>query len=153
MQAAPLVRPAGPRDAEQITALVMQAYASYIPRIGKQPGPMLEDYSDLIANAEVFVIDRDADILGVLVLNRDNQVLHLDNIAVLPRCKGQGLGKALMAFSEDFARRNGCNSIQLYTHQRMTENVELYKKLGYVETHRATENGFARVFLRKSLQM
>jgi hypothetical protein len=33
----------------------------------------------------------------------------------------------------------------------MTENLSLYAALGYEETGRATEDGFDRVYFRKSL--
>ncbi len=33
----------------------------------------------------------------------------------------------------------------------MSENLAIYSKLGYQETHRATEDGFPRVFMRKPL--
>lgn len=39
-----VVRPAKPQDAPGIAACVCEAYVHYIERIGKQPGPMLEDY-------------------------------------------------------------------------------------------------------------
>lgn len=42
-------------------------------------------------------------------------------------------------------------AIRLYTHERMLENIEIYGKLGYQETRRAVADGFARVFMRKSL--
>lgn len=42
-------------------------------------------------------------------------------------------------------------AIRLYTHERMLENIKIYGKLGYQETRRAVEDGFARVFMRKSL--
>lgn len=87
--------------------------------------------------------------MGVLVLDLQKTTLLLENIAVLPACKGQGAGKALMAFCEDQARELGCEVIELYTHVLMVENQEIYKMLGYQETHRTTQNGFARVFMRK----
>jgi hypothetical protein len=33
----------------------------------------------------------------------------------------------------------------------MTENLSLYARLGFVETHRAVEQGFSRVFMRRAL--
>ena len=34
----------------------------------------------------------------------------------------------------------------------MVENQRLYERIGYVETHRAKEHGFARVFYEKVLR-
>ena len=40
------LRPARPSDPAAVAACVCEAYVHYIERIGKQPGPMLEDYAD-----------------------------------------------------------------------------------------------------------
>jgi len=33
----------------------------------------------------------------------------------------------------------------------MLESQELYERIGYVETHRADEHGYARIFYEKAL--
>jgi len=138
-------------DVEAITELVRAAYSPYIARIGKPPAPMLDDYRQVLAEAEVQVALQDERVCGVLVLEREGDEMLLANIAVLPACKGQGIGKVLMRLCETRARQAGCSAVRLYTHERMTENIEIYRKLGYVETHRAEEQGFSRVFMRKKL--
>jgi ribosomal protein S18 acetylase RimI-like enzyme len=37
-----------------------------------------------------------------------------------------------MAHAETLAREHGFDTIRLYTNQRFVENIELYRKLGYV---------------------
>ncbi|MFJ4064298.1 GNAT family N-acetyltransferase [Pseudomonas sp. NPDC089996] len=138
-------------DVEAITDLVRAAYSPYIARIGKPPAPMQDDYRQVIASAEVRVALDGSQMVGVLVLEREGDEMLLANVAVLPECKGRGIGKVLMRYCEARSRQVGCNAVRLYTHERMTENIEIYRKLGYVETHRAEAQGFARVFMRKAL--
>ena len=138
-------------DADAIAALVRQAYLHYIPRIGRKPAPMLDDYRQVVAGSDTFVLEDEGVIAGVIVMRREGGALLLANIAVLPRLKGRGIGKALMAFCEEHARSLGCAAVRLYTHELMVENIALYHKLGYRETHRAIEDGFARVFMRRDL--
>lgn len=147
------IRRAHLEDAECIASLVTEAYTPYIARIGKKPAPMLEDYRQVLVDTDTFVLTVVTDIVGVLVMSQENTELLLINVAVLPRFKGKGIGKMLMAFCESYALRNGCEAVRLYTHELMIENIEIYKKLGYQETHRATEDGFARVFMRKVLEV
>ncbi len=52
---------------------------------------------------------------------------------------------------EALARQGGAAAVELYTNARMTENLQLYPRLGYAETGRRTEDGFDRVFFRKHL--
>ncbi|QXH48724.1 GNAT family N-acetyltransferase [Pseudomonas xanthosomatis] len=145
------LRRATPADADTIAALVAEAYSPYIPRIGRKPGPMLDDYGQVVGDELVFVAQQDERIVGVLVLRLEGRELLLVNVAVLPACKGQGVGRLLMDACEAQARAAGSEAIRLYTHERMIENIAIYQKLGYCETHRATQDGFARVFMRKVL--
>jgi ribosomal protein S18 acetylase RimI-like enzyme len=146
-----MIRRAREGEAEVVRDVVHAAYAHYVARIGKPPGPMLDDYAARIASGQAWVLE-DADaIAGILVLEERADSLLLDNIAVRPECQGAGHGRALMAFAEAEARRRGFAEIRLYTHALMTENQALYRRLGYVETARATEKGFDRVYMAKAL--
>jgi len=147
-----VIRPAMPADREAIEAIVAAAYAPYVERIGKKPGPMLDDYAALIA-AGVVTVDEDAagQLAGLIVLLPKNDHLLLDNIAIHPGRQGQGLGRRLIDFAEAEARRRGYREIRLYTHETMTENIALYTRRGFVETARGLDAGYARVFMAKPL--
>ncbi|HZS83763.1 MAG TPA: GNAT family N-acetyltransferase [Stellaceae bacterium] len=148
---APRIRPADEADRPDIEAIVREAYRGYIARMGKPPGPMLDDYAARIAARTAWVIEEDGGVAGLIVLLEKPDHLLLDNVAIAPERQGSGLGRRLLAFAESEARRRGHREIRLYTHETMTENQRLYRALGYEETGRGTEAGFARVFMRKSL--
>jgi GNAT superfamily N-acetyltransferase len=145
------IRPANPEDAAGVTACICAAYQRYIERIGKQPGPMLEDYSTVIRELEVHIVERDGCILGALVLQDTNEGLLIDNVAVDPTSQGTGVGRLLLEFAEAEARRRGLFSIYLSTNEKMTENQELYSRIGYVAFDHRVINGYRRVFMRKQL--
>jgi ribosomal protein S18 acetylase RimI-like enzyme len=147
----PLIRAATAADAAAIGQIVDQAYRHYIPRIGKPPGPMLDDYATRVAEGVVWVIEDESGLAGVIVLLPRPHHLLLDNVAVAPTRQGSGLGRRLLAFAEAEAVRRGYREIRLYTHQTMTENQRLYAAIGYEETGRGTEAGYDRVFMRKRL--
>ena len=146
------IRAATAADAAAVAAIVDEAYRPYIARIGKPPGPMLDDYAARIDEGTVWVLEQGAVIAGLVVLRREPDHLLLDNIAVSPSQKRLGLGRRLLAFAEAEAMRRGYNEIRLYTHQAMVENQRLYASIGYEETGRGTEAGYDRVFMRKRLQ-
>ncbi|MGH9174573.1 MAG: GNAT family N-acetyltransferase, partial [Vicinamibacterales bacterium] len=89
------------------------------------------------------------DVRGVLAIEPADQHLFVENVAVHPRHQGAGLGRRLMQFAEDRARAEHLSEIRLYTHERMTENITYYGKLGFDETDRRTEDGYQRVYMRK----
>ena len=147
-----LIRPALPVDRPAIEQIVRDAYASYIPRIGKPPGPMLDDYAARIAVGEAWVLE-DSKTVGVLVLIAEPDYLLLDNIAVAPTSQGNGYGRRLLAFADAEAERRGYHVLRLYTHALMHENLAIYRAQGWQEYARATEAGYDRVFMEKRLPL
>jgi GNAT superfamily N-acetyltransferase len=147
-----VIRPATAQDRAAVEAIVAAAYAVYIPRIGKLPGPMRDDYAQRIVEGAVSVVeDEDHGIAAILVLLPQADHLLLDNIAVRPDRQGRGLGRRLVAFAEAEALRRGFAELRLYTHQTMSENLALYARLGFAETGRGRDGGYDRVFMRKRL--
>ena len=145
------IRAATVADAPRVAACVQGAYRHYVERIGRPPGPMLDDYAEVIRQHRVSVAELDGAVVGVLVLKITDEGFLLDNVAVDPRYHGQGVGRALLTLAEGEARDAGHQSIYLYTHERMAENRELYARIGYVEYDRRVENGYPRVYMRKRL--
>jgi ribosomal protein S18 acetylase RimI-like enzyme len=144
-------RPATGADAPKVTALVNAAYGHYVERIGMLPRPMTDDYREVIAKGRVTVAESHGTIVGVIVLAVDDEGFLIDNVAVDPSYRGRGLGKALLEFAEAEARAQGFDSTYLYTHEKMTENLALYSRIGYVEYDRRSQGDFSLVFMRKHL--
>lgn len=145
------IRAADETEVARAHDVVQAAYRHYIARMGKKPGPMLDDYERRQRDAQLFIARIGAEHVGVAVLVRAADHLELDNVAVHPRWQGRGIGRALIAFAEETARAQGVPELRLYTHVTMTENIALYGRLGFVETHRGAEKGYERVFMRKLL--
>jgi len=148
-----VIRPAEPADAAAIAACVTAAYSVYLDRMDKPPGPMLDDYEQIIADHRGFVLEGPVGLAGALVLIDQDGGLLLDNVAIHPDCQGRGLGRRLVAFAEDEARRLGHRSIDLYSHVTMTESIALYVSLGYLEFDRRVVRGYDRVYMRKTLSV
>ena len=145
------IRLATVNDLEAVERVIHDAYSHYIARIGRQPGPMLDAYKSLIATGHVRVVEHTGMVQGVLVLIPEDNAMLLDNIAVSATAQGLGLGRKMLAFAERAALDARYNAIRLYTNAAMTENIELYSRIGYVETHRIVEKGFQRVYMAKPL--
>ena len=147
-----MIRAARLDDLDAVEQIVRAAYSPYVDRIGKPPGPMLDDYRRLISESAVSVLEEPGGAAAALiVLLAKPDYLLLDNIAVLPDRQGRGLGRQLIAFAEDEAHRLGFAELRLYTHEKMIENIALYARLGFVETGRGRDAGYDRVFMTKRL--
>ena len=145
------IRRAKSGDVTAIRAIVEAAYAVYVPRIGRAPAPVAADYPALVEAGDAWVGVSGGRVVGVLVIRPNGDALEFENVAVEPSCQGRGYGRALIAFAERRARTLGLPGVSLYTNEAMVENLRLYPRLGFVETERRVEDGYRRVFFRKSL--
>jgi len=143
------IRLAVAADQPALEQIVRDAYTKYIPRIGKPPAPMLDDYARRIADRQAWVLTEASVIAAVLVLVPEPDHLLLDNIAVAPDRQGRGYGRRLLAFADAEAARRGYRELRLYTHEKMHENLAIYRAHGWQEYTRASEAGYDRVFMRK----
>jgi ribosomal protein S18 acetylase RimI-like enzyme len=142
-------RPAIAADVSKVAAPVDAAYGHYVERIGMMPRPMTDDYAEVIANQRVTVAEIHGSVVGMIALAVDEEGFLVDNVAVDPSHRGEGLGRALLELAEAEARRAGFDSVHLFTHEKMTENLAIYSRMGYVEYDRCPQDGFSLVYMRK----
>jgi GNAT superfamily N-acetyltransferase len=145
------LRAAVPDDVQAIEALVRNAYSKYIDRIGKPPAPMTADYGRLVDEGDVWVLELDRDVAGLIILRSATDHLLISNVAVSPAYQGRGLGFKLLAHAERQARQRGFREMRLFTNELMHENLVVYGKLGWSEYDRSEQDGFRRVCMKKEL--
>ena len=113
---------------------------------------MTADFKAQIAGGDTYVATDDGGVFqGLIVFYPVERHIFLENVAVLPSVAGRGIGKSLIGFCEDEARRRGFAAVHLHTNEKMAENLSIYRRLGYTEVARRTEDGLDRVFFEKPL--
>jgi ribosomal protein S18 acetylase RimI-like enzyme len=137
------LRRAGPGDLAAVTALQRAAYAKNRPLLGVEPLPLLADYAEILAEYEVYLVERDGALEGVLILEPRPDDLLIWSVAVAPAAQGRGVGNIMLAFAEERARALGRTCIRLYTGQPLTFNIAWYTRHDYV--HESTEDMGDRV--------
>jgi ribosomal protein S18 acetylase RimI-like enzyme len=145
------LRPAEDADASRLAALARAAYGGYLERLDGPPRPMVDDYAEVVARGGVTVAERAGELAGMLVLGTDDEGFFVDNVAVDPAHQGIGVGRALLEHAERAARAAGFDSLYLYTHELMSENLDLYARSGYVQYDRRVHGSATLVYLRKVL--
>jgi ribosomal protein S18 acetylase RimI-like enzyme len=142
------IRAAEPDDVEAIAAIVDRAYGVYVERIGMRPGPMDDDHGEQVRRGLVHVAEDGGGIAGLIVLVEGEGRLTIENVAVDPARQGEGIGRRLLEFAEQAACVAGIETVALYTHEKMSENLALYARLGYMEDERRRQEVLGRVFER-----
>jgi len=147
------LRRATPADASAMAALARRAYARAAALIGIPPLPAVADYAAMLLEPswECWAQDGAAGLEASLALRAEPGALHLWSIAVDPDAQGAGLGRRIMEFVEERARRQALPEITLFTNIAMVANRALYRRLGYVESGRAGYGGRRAVTMVKRL--
>ena len=136
--------------ANRLTEIARQAYQPYVAVIGKEPAPMVADYGAHLADDTVITASLDDKIIGFAVLIDKPDGLWLETIAVADGYRGQGIGTALLAYTQTHIREKA-DSYQLYTNEKMIANKDWYLRLGFTITAIKEQAGFRRIFFKKVL--
>jgi predicted GNAT family N-acyltransferase len=94
---------------------------------------------------------KDGQVQGILILKpaTEEGVIRMRQVAVRADLQGQGIGKKLVGFSEDWSIRNGYKRMEL--HARKTA-VDFYKSMGYAsEGDEFLEVGIPHMLMYKVL--
>lgn len=147
------IRPATAADLPTVVALVHAAYEHYIPILGgRRPRPMDDDYAARLSNDQLFVLEDDAALLGIVVMEVRPDAVHIFNLAVHPDAQGRGLLRQLVGFAEAAAHQRSLPRLTLFTNVAMTKNRAIYAHLGFVETREETSpGGYQIVFIERLL--
>jgi len=148
----PSIRLASDADVPAIARIVHDAYAGFIPLIGRAPQPMYFDFTAKVAEGSVHVLAEGERILGLAVVDWQSDYFLLEMLAIAPRDQGGGHGRRLVEFVETEARRRRIGEARVLSHVTMTGALRFYRGLGYRECCRSEEERYIRVFLRKYLE-
>jgi GNAT superfamily N-acetyltransferase len=148
------MRQAGAGDAEAIRRVTREAYAKWVPVIGREPMPMGADYEEALERHRFDLMYAGGALVALIETVDEGDQLLIENVAVLPERQGQGLGSKLLAHAEALARSLGRTRLRLYTNKLMGENVRLYLRLGYrVDREEDLGPGMLRVHMSKTLDV
>lgn len=92
---------------------------------------MTADYDVAIRDHVVDVLRLDGRAAALIEMEPEDDHLLVVNVAVSPDHQGRGYGRALLAHAEEFALSLGLKELRVYTSVHLTENVKLYKGVGY----------------------
>jgi hypothetical protein len=88
----PLIRQAMPEDAARIGAIARAAYAKYVPRIGREPAPMVADFAAEVAAGRVVVIGTAGAVDGYMIAWPETDAYFIENIGSTRRGRAKVSG-------------------------------------------------------------
>jgi ribosomal protein S18 acetylase RimI-like enzyme len=60
---------------------------------------------------------------------------HIEGVRVASAHRGRGLGREMISWAVDQAKRRGCGLVQLTSDKRRTDAIRFYASLGFESTH------------------
>jgi GNAT superfamily N-acetyltransferase len=132
---------------DDLLAMILRSF-SYMHRRIDPPSSALALTSDVLrqkASSEVALLAyEDQRLAGCVFLAERRDSLYLGKLAVDPPLQGCGIGRALLSSAERHAKVIGKPALELQTRVELTENQELFVKLGFAEVGRTCHPGFKR---------
>lgn len=111
--------------------------------------PTRKTAEDALERKDLFVMEDENNIVAAAIINqlqvdeykyatwkhsaKDNEIMVLHGLAVDPKRKNRGYGKAFVAFYESYAKQHNCIALRMDTNVRNTRARNLYQRLGYEE--------------------
>lgn len=100
--------------------------------------------SEDLKNGSLYLLKQNGGTIGIITLNdiqdpsykqlrwkSDNHALIVNRLAVIPLFQNRGFAKTLMAFAEEFAKKEGYKSIRLDTFAGNENTVRFFEKCGF----------------------
>jgi GNAT superfamily N-acetyltransferase len=142
-----------PSDAGAVRAIVLAAYAKWVPVIGREPMPMRADYDLALRQHRFDLAIDDNEMVGLIETILHDDHLFIENVAVRPDRQGHGLGRTLLARAEEIARQAGRAELRLLTNAAFTANVVLYERAGYSLDRQEPFMGGTTLYFSKRLTL
>jgi ribosomal-protein-alanine N-acetyltransferase len=102
-----------------------------------------------------FIVAKRARIVGYIIGRLDRWGAEIVSVAVLPECRGQGIGRALLQAIERRAGRRGASSIRLMVRTDNLAALSFYRRQGFRSVGRIRdyyEDGACAMRMRLSLR-
>jgi GNAT superfamily N-acetyltransferase len=147
------IRPAVAADAARIRTLTREAYAKWVPLIGREPLPMQADYERALREHAIDLLTVGGALGGLIetIVRLDH--LWIENVAVAPDRQGKGYGRLLLAHAERRAAEAGRVEIRLQTNAAFAPNLAFYANLGYAIDRTEPFRGGTTVHMSKRIEV
>lgn len=141
-------------DATTIRDLTRQAYAKWVPLIGREPRPMTANYDNAVVDHMIDLYEVDGEAVVLIEVVPREQHLLIENITVRPDHQGKRIGELLLSRAEAIPRSLHLAELRLYTNVAFVSNIEFYSRRGFEEFGRETlAVGGVVVHMKKMIEL
>lgn len=117
----------------------------------------------MFADPQTYVIDSGGDILfarvdgkilgTIALLKLESGVYELSKMGVTQKARGMGIGRKLAEALITRARERNVPSLYICSNRKLSQAIELYKKLGFIETSAGADPRYKRADITLELKL
>ena len=146
-------------DAAAIQKLTREAYAKWVPLIGREPKPMVADYAEAVRKHRFDLLYVNGELAALIETISCPDHLLIENVAVSPAFQGKGFGRILMAHAETLAASSEhlvgvASTLDAGAHEGVERNaiVQMLKETGGNKLETAKRLGIGRQTLYNKIK-
>ena len=113
-------------ESSELTRVIMNAFGDTEEEV-----QTLLDYNASNPTRHVFVAKQQEQVVGTVTLVEDGKTLWVTALATDPGKQGQGIGSALLTFSQAEGMRRSCESVMLDVEIDNNKALSVYEKAGF----------------------
>jgi GNAT superfamily N-acetyltransferase len=139
-------------DVGAIREITRDAYARWVPVIGREPKLMTANYQRAVIDHVIDLLEEAGRSIALIEVIPKPSHLLIENVAVLADRHGEGVGGLLLGRADEIARSLGLNELRLYTNAKFSSNIAFYARRGFGEFLREPlASGGEVVHMKKSI--
>lgn len=141
-----VMRQAASADAPALAGLIHRAFEAYRGHLVPPSGAHAETPASLaaaMAKGAAFLAEAGTGSVACIFAEVRQDRVYIGRLAVDPACRGAGLGAAMLAEAERFARTQKVPCMELGVRLVLTDNISLFQKVGFKIVGQRSHPGFA----------
>ncbi|RIX53690.1 GNAT family N-acetyltransferase [Paenibacillus nanensis] len=115
--------------------IILESFKEYAGLLHPPSGALsetLESISSKVERGGAVIVWEDTEPVGTALYNFVDDYMYIGRVAVLPKHRGKGIGKVIMAHLEQLALHKGYNKTRLGVRLSLPDNLMFYQKLHYI---------------------
>jgi ribosomal protein S18 acetylase RimI-like enzyme len=131
-----IIREAGHDELNTVKQIIHDSFKEYTGILHPPSGALRETVDSIQkriddgGGAIVALVDGEA--VGAALYEYKEQFMYIGRVAVLPRFRGRGIGKAIVLYLENLAKAAGCLTTRIEVRLSLPGNLTMYQRLQYI---------------------
>ncbi len=131
-----LIKAASMDEIQIVKDVMYESFKEYIGILKPQSGALRETVEGIKKKIEgrggALLVWDEAKPVGTVLYYYESDYMFIGRVSVLPTYRGKGIGKSLMAYLEDLAKRMGYLKTIVNVRLSLPDNLRYYERLKYI---------------------